>query len=284
MNIDEILSASVDDLARSVTPPPPNRTGIRALARATRRRQWVAAAAGTAAVVVGGVAITSGLSDQRSAPAVDEPEPPSPSIVVPANESAIWSEAKSVHFGSRQVPAPDGVFGFGLVEGGAVYSTDSRDAKVFYQPADGSDPRQIGDNAQVSPGGDPASGLAAWFEANGKEGSLVVYDTKIGEEVARTSVPPALRPQDNIIFPGFSPVISVSSTAVYYKGPDETIWQYSWRDGDEPEPTGLTTDVLFDVANGVTAQAGSAEGKRRVRHRRWHQAGNPHTTQRVSQS
>jgi len=259
MNIDDILRTSVDDLARSVTPPPPDRRGVRARARSTQRRQWVAAAAGTAAVVVGGVAIANGLPDQTSTPPTNDPDP-RPTTVVPANGSAIWGEAKSVHFGSRQVPAPDGVFGFGLVEGGAVYSTDSRDAKVFYQPADGSDPRQIGDNAQVSPGGDPASGLAAWFEANGKEGSLVVYDTKIGEEVARTSVPPALRPQDNIIFPGFGPVISLSPSGVYYHGPGEEIWVYRWKDRAIPESTGQTKDELFDVAGGVTAQAGSAEG------------------------
>ncbi len=219
----------------------------------------MAAAAGSAAVIVGGVAITSGLTDQTSVPPVDDPKP-SPSTVIQMNESAVWSEAKSLHVGSSRVAAPAGVFGFGLVEAGAVYATDDRDAKVFYQPADGADPRQIGDNAQLSPSGDPASGLAAWFEAKGKEGSLVVYDTAIGEEVARTSVPPALRPQDNIVFPGFGPVISLSPNGVYYHGPGQEVWVYRWREGGEPQSTGKTKDELFDVAAGVTAQAGSAKG------------------------
>ncbi len=259
MNIDEILSTSVDDLARRVTPPPPDPNGIRARARSTRRGHWMAAAAGTAAVIVGGVAITSGLTDQSSVPPVDDPKP-SPSTVIQMNGSAVWSEAKSLHFGSSRVAAPVGVFGFGLVEDGAVYSTDDRDAEVWFQLKDGGDAVQIGDDAQLSPAGDPTSGLAAWFEEADKEGSLVVYDTATGEEVTRTSVPPALRPQDNIIFPGFGPVISLSSTSVYYFGPDEEIWVYRWREGGEPEFTGKTKDELFDVAGDVTAQAGSAEG------------------------
>ncbi len=255
MNIDEILRTSVEELARGVTPPPPDRNGVRAQARATRRRQWVAAAAGTAAVVVGGVAITNGLVDQGSAPSVDNPTPVD---VGQTNESAIWSEAKALHFGSRQVPVPDQVFGFGLVEGGVVYTASDRGLKVMFQPSDGSDATEIGDNAQLAPVGDPTSGLVSWVEAQGKDGSLVVFDTSTGNEVARTSVPPALRPQDNIIFPGTSPVISVSSTAVYYyKERDKDIWVYRWREGGGPESTGRTRDELFDVAGGVTAQAGA---------------------------
>lgn len=259
MNIDEILSTSVDTLARNVTPPPPDPDGIRARARSTRRRQWMAAAAGTAAVIVGGVAITSGLTDQTSVPPVDDPKP-SPTTVIQMNESAVWSEAKSLHFGSSRVAALAGVFGFGLVEDGAVYSTDDRDAEVWFQPKDGRDAVQIGDDAQLSPAGDPTSGLAAWFEEADEEGSLVVYDTATGEEVARTSVPPALRPQDNIIFPGFGPVISLSPSGVYYHGPGQEVWVYRWNDRAEPESTGKTKDELFDVAAGVTAQAGSAKG------------------------
>lgn len=259
MNIDEILSTSVEDLARGVTPPPPNPEGIRARARTARRRQWVATAAGTAAVVVGGVAITSGLPDQGSTPPVDDPRP-TPSTAVLANGSVIWSEARALHFGSRQVPAPDGIFGFGLLDGAVVYTTSDREAKVFFQSSDRGNAVQIGDNAQLAPVGDPTSGLAAWFEAEGRAGSLVVYDTARGEEVARTSVPPALHPQDNIIFPGFSPVISVSSTAVYYHGPDNKVWLYRWPAGGEPESTGKSNDELFDVAGEVTARAGSEKG------------------------
>ncbi len=267
MNIDEILRTSVEELARGVTPPPPDPNGVRAQARATRRRQWVAAAAGTAAVVVGGVAITNGLVDQGSAPSVDNLTP-RPSPVGRISESAIWSEAKALHFGSRQVPVPDQVFGFGLVEGGVVYTASDRGSKVMFpaadrglkvmfQPSDGSNATEIGDNAQLAPAGDPTSGLVSWVEAQGKDGSLVVFDTSTGNEVARTSVPPALRP-DNIISPGNSPVISVSSTAVYYyKERDKDIWVYRWREGGGPESTGRTRDELFDVAGGVTAQAGA---------------------------
>lgn len=265
MNIDEILRTSVEELARGVTPPPPDPDGVRAQARAARRRQWVAAAAGTAAVVVGGVAITNGLVDQGSAPAVDNPTPtvnltPRPSPVGRTNESAIWSEARALHFGSRQLPVPSEVFGFGLVEGGVVYTASDRGSKVMFQPSDGSDAIEIGDNAQLAPAGDPTSGLVSWVEAQGKDGSLVVFDTSTAKEVARTRVPPALRPQDNIIFPGTSPVISVSSTAVYYHGNNEEIWVYRWRQGGEPESTGRTRDELFDVAGGVTAQAGADQG------------------------
>lgn len=265
MNIDEILRTSVEELARGVTPPPPDPNGVRAHARATRRRQWVAAAAGTAAVVVGGVAIANGLVDQGSAPSVDNPTPtvnltPRPSPVGQTNESAIWSEARALHFGSTQVPVPSQVFGFGLVEGGVVYTANDRGSKVMFQPSDGSDATEIGDDAQLAPAGDPTSGLVSWVEAQGNDGSLVVFDTSTGKEVARTSVPPALRPQDNIIFPGTSPVISVSSTAVYYHGNNEEIWVYRWPEGGGPESTGRTRDELFDVAGGVTAQAGADKG------------------------
>lgn len=259
MNVDEILSTSVDELARAVTPPPPDPDRVRARARASQRRQWLAAAAGTAAVVVGGVAIASALPNQGSTPPVDNPTT-GPSTIVEMKESAVWSDEKALHFGSREVAAPDKIFGFGLVDSGVVYSTGDRGANVFFQPLDGSDATQIGDNAQLAPAGDPTSGLVSWVEAQGDDGSLVVFDTTTGEEVARTSVPPALRPQDNIIFPGTSPVISVSPAAVYYYGRDGEVWVYRWREGGEPQATGKTTEELFDVAAGVIAQAGSEEG------------------------
>jgi len=260
MNIDEILRTSVDELARRVTPPPPDPDGVRTQARATRRRQWVAAAAGTAAaVVLGGVAITSGLPNQGSTPA-DKPTP-SPSTSMQMKEMAIWSEATSLHFGSSGVAVPRRIFGFGLVAGGVVYSTGGpRNAELFFQPIDGGEATQIGDNAELSPAGDPTSGLAAWFEEVDRQGSLVVFDTNTAQEVARTSVRPALTPQANILFPGSSPVISVTSDAVYYRGRNEEIWVYRWPDGDAPETTGKTMDELFDVASGVTAQAGTEEG------------------------
>ena len=259
MNVDEILSTSVDEVARGVTPPPPDPERVRAQARATRRRQWVAAALRTAAAVVGGVAIASALPNQGSTPLVDNPTP-SPSTVVQMKDSAIWSDGRSLHLGSSEVAAPDEIFGFGLVEGGVVYSTNDRDADVFFQPIDGSSATQIGSNAQLAPAGDPTSGLVSWVEAQGKDGSLVVFDTTTGQELARTSVPPALRPQDNIIFPGISPVISVSSTAVYFYGRDETVWVYRWAADEAPESTGKTQEELLDVAGDVTAQAGSDEG------------------------
>jgi hypothetical protein len=262
MNIDEILSTSVDELARGVHPPRSDPGRVRARARSTRRRQWAATAAAAGVVTVAGVAITSGLLDRGSTASVANPTP-SPPSVVQANESAIWSDSKSLHFGSHEATAaPERIFGFGLVDGGVVYSTDIRDAKLFFQPTDGGAATQIGDSAQAAPAGDPTSGLAAWFEADGNEGSLVVYDTKTDREVARarTAVPPALRPQDGIVLVGFSPVISVSSAAVYYHGPGDEIWVYRWRAGDAPESTGMTKHELFDVAGGVTAQAGSKKG------------------------
>ena len=81
MNIDEMLRTSVTELARGVTPPPVNPGGVRARATTIRRRQWLAAAAGTAAVVLGAGAITTGLADQGATPPADDPSP-SPSSVV----------------------------------------------------------------------------------------------------------------------------------------------------------------------------------------------------------
>jgi hypothetical protein len=259
MNIDDILRTSVDEVARAVTPPAPDPRSVRARARANRRRQWAAAAVGTAAVMVGGVAITSALPNQGSIPPADNLAP-SPSTVAELKDSAIWSYGRSLHLGSSELAAPDGIFGFGLVKGGVVYSTNARDAKVFFQPVDGSAATQIGDNAQLAPAGDPTSGLVSWFEAQGNDGSLVVFDTATGQEVARTSVPPVLRPQANIIFPGTSPVISVSSAAVYFYRQDEEVWVYRWAAGEVPESTGKSREELFDVAAGVTAQAGSEAG------------------------
>ena len=259
MNVDEILSTSVDQLARAVTPPPPDPDRVRARARASQRRQWVAAAVGTAAVTVGGVAIASALPNQGSTPPVDNPTP-SPSTVVQMKESVIWSDGQLLHFGSTEVAARDAIFGFGLVDGGVVYTVDARNSPVRFQAREGSRPTEIGNHAQLAPAGDPTSGLVSWIEAQGKDGSLVVFDTTTGEEVARTSVPPALRPQDNIIFPGISTVISVSSAAVYYYGQAEDVWVYRWSAGEAPESTGKTKEELLDVAAGVVAQAGSEEG------------------------
>jgi len=218
----------------------------------------MATAVGTAAVVVGGVAIAGGLPEQNPTPPIDSPTP-SPSRVGQVQESAVWSDGKTLHFGAVEVTAPDAIFGFGLVDGGAVYTMDPRNSPVVFQPSDGSDASRIGDNAQLAPVGDPTSGLVSWVEAEGDDGSLVVFDTEANEEVARTSVPPALRPQDNIILPGISPVISVSSTTVYFHGSDETVWVWNWRAGEAPESTGETSDELFDVAGDVTARAGDEE-------------------------
>lgn len=259
MNIDEVLRTSVGELARGVTPPPPNPERVRARARATRCRQWVATAVGAAAVVVGGVAIAGGLPMQGSTPPVNNPTS-SPSTIGHMKGSAVWSDGTSLHVGSREVTVPDQIFGFGLVEDGVVYTVADRGSPVMFQPSDGGHATQIGNNAQLSPVGDPSSGLVSWVEAQGRNGSLVVFDTTSNDEVARTSVPPALGPNDNIIFPGTSTVISVSSTAVYYYGPDGEIWVWRWPAAEAPEFTGQTRDELFDVAGTVTAQAGSKEG------------------------
>jgi len=262
MSIDEILRTSIDEVARGITPPPPDLVGVRRRARATRRRQWVAAAAGTAAVVVGGVAIAAGLPGQSPTPPVDNPTP-SPSRVAQVQEEVVWSDGKTLHFGSDEVAAPDTIFGFALVDGGAVYTLDDvyelgdRVSQVMFQPKDGGAAQQIGDNAQLSPAGDPTSGLASWIEAQGNDGSLVVFDTQSNQELARTSVTPPVDRNDNIIFAGISPVISVSATAVYFYGPDKDVWVWRWSAGEAPESTGETG--VLDVAAGVSAQAGDEE-------------------------
>ena len=183
MSIDEILRTSIDELARGITPPPADPVGVRRRARATRRRQWVAAAVGTAAVVVGGVALASGLPNQSSTPPVDNPTP-SPSRVGQVTEQAVWSDGTTLHFGTQEVAARDAIFGFGLVDGGVVYTVDASSSPVLFQPRDGGGPTEIGDNAQLSPAGDPTSGLVSWVEAEGRDGSLRVFDTKANQEVA----------------------------------------------------------------------------------------------------
>lgn len=260
MNIDDVMRTSVHALARGVTPPAADPDMARARARGARRRQRAIAAGGVAAVTLAGVTITSGLWDQGTTTSVTSPSPTAP-LALQTNESAVWSEANALHIGSRKLAVPlETVFGFGLVDGGVVYSTDARNADVLFQPLDGGRPTRIGESAQLAPVGDPASGLAAWFEEVDKAGSLVVYDTESGQEVARTSVPPALRPQDNILFPGTSLVIAVSSTAIYYHARENEIWVYRWQEGGEPELISKTKEQHFDVAGGVTAQAAGERG------------------------
>lgn len=255
MNLDEMLRASALEVARDAIPPTPDLATVRRRARRTRGLQVLAAA--TAAVVVVGTAIGV-LQVRGSDSGSPQPAEPTPTDVeLRGAAAAVWSQGRTLHIGDDVVDVEreldQTVFGITLVDDGVVFSTDSHDGHVYYQPYDGSPPRRLGSNAQLTPVGDPASGTVAWYEAVDGQGSLVVYDIDEGREVARTSVEVALRPQDNIIFPGISPLLSVSESTVYYEERDQ-VWIYRFGTGDPAEPTGKTPTELLDVAGNVTAR------------------------------
>jgi hypothetical protein len=146
--------------------------------RVRRNRAMVAGAAAASVALVLGVTAAVGRSDRAGS----GPEPAErPGLVVGA--VPVWYDAAGLHRGDvveqTAVRVQSGTLA--LVRSGALYNgQDTRD--VWFHPW-GGEPRIVGHNSIVGPGGDPNGDTAVWFDGD----ELVVYDTATGRELSRTT-------------------------------------------------------------------------------------------------
>ena len=247
MDLDQRLRDAARDVAEYVVAPAPATEAVQRRVRRARNVRLLAAAAAVAGCV--GVAVGIG---QLVGPEQRTPQPAGPDVV-----DLVWSDGTALHVRGdvvhveRELDVP--IFGLTRVRGGVVFSTDPHRGQVYFRPDTGGDLVRLGRHTQAAPVGDPDSGIVAWFEARQGQGSLVVYDVSAGEELGRADVDVALRPEDNIIFFGYTPVLSVSEGEVYF-AQNKEVWVYRWASDAGPESTGATPARLVDVANGVRAE------------------------------
>jgi hypothetical protein len=176
MTIDDRLSRAAHELADRVAAPEVDVEAVKRTVRRTRRRTaaGVVVAAVLAATVLGIVLVSRGTD--RPVPA---PRPPT------LGAGPVWYDSAGLHRGDVVVTTPvplvnaEGGGVLALVREGAVYLDPARQ-DVWYHAWNGV-PRVIG-RSPTGPAGDPDSGFAAWFDP---DGTLVVYDTLEGREIAR---------------------------------------------------------------------------------------------------
>lgn len=256
MDLDELIRTSVRNVAQHAPVSAPDLLAIERRSRRTRRVQVASAAAAVVALAaVGGLVGQSFLGGAHLAPADPHPSPD-------VNETDIvWSDGRALHFDNETVPAKGRVFGIGRVSSGLVYTTqaaEKADDLVYFQPADGSAAKSIGQHPVLAPSGDPSSDIAAWVEQEDDLAELVVYDTQGGREVGRTPVPRVLGPNDNILIPGYGPILAIDGGEVFFSGKRNEVWAYSWETGAPAAPTGHLTTRWLDTAGDVTATRSSA--------------------------
>lgn len=192
------LREAVDDLAGRK--PSPNFDDLKRRATRRGRRRAVMVTATTAAVVAGSALAVAGSNDGRRT----SPEPAGePRPVVGA--APVWYDVNGLHRGDAVEQTPVNLMepsdashhgyrgALALVRSGAVY-LDPATGDVWFHPW-GGDPRIVGHDSAMGPGGDPDGDTAVWFErsgvdqSNGATGELVVYDTATGREISRTRQP-----------------------------------------------------------------------------------------------
>ncbi|MBA3991498.1 MAG: hypothetical protein H0X54_10760 [Propionibacteriales bacterium] len=253
MNLDELIRSSVRDVADHAPFSAPDMAAIERRSRRTRHVQAASAAAAVVALaVVGGLLGQSFLGRTHPSPADPHPSPG-------VNQTDIvWSDGRALHFADEKVPAEGRVFGIGRVDSGLVYTTDAQDAQVYFQDSAGSAAELIGRHAVLAPSGDPMSGIASWVEQDGSLTELVVYNTQTSREVGRVPVPRVLGPNDNILIPGFGPILAITGGEVFFSGKRNEVWVYSWETEAPAAPTGYRGARWLDTAGDVTATRSSA--------------------------
>jgi hypothetical protein len=255
MNIDDMLRNAANDVAQAASPSIPDAAGVRSRARRTRTIHVAGATLAVATVAaVAAVGIRAASQDDAAPPPVDVPPTTAlPSIDPTTASNLVWSQQEVLYLRGSAVQVDDAyVVGMTQSAGGVVYTTDFADGDVFYQPFRGGSASLIGTNAQLAPVADPNSEVVAWIENVDGEGAIVVFDLEHGE-VARAPARIAVKPQDNITFPGYSTVLSVSQEEVFYVEQGE-VWVYRYAAGRPPESTGEKASSLLDVSNGVVAR------------------------------
>jgi hypothetical protein len=179
MSIEEIVRASMDQLARDLQPTVPDPAAVRARVNKGRRVRSIAvvglAAAATAALVVG----VAGMRDRSSGGGPTHP------VELGVDADAVWMVDGVLHIGGNAYPQ-DRVIDTALVPiaSGAVYG--ARGGDIVYQPADG--PAQIieaygeanppGGPTPVGPAADPDSDSVAILRWSTDDGR---YDLYVGD-------------------------------------------------------------------------------------------------------
>lgn len=158
--------------------------------RRSRRGRIAAGLAALTVLALAGIGLAIADKNAPVAPPLALDEDPTPTSVPGA---PVWYDARGLHHGDDLEPTPvslirpaDGWGALALVRSGAVY-TEPSSGDVWFHPWDG-EPRIVGHNSSVGPGGDPNGDTAAWFDRS----QLVVYDTAAGREISRTPDLPAV--------------------------------------------------------------------------------------------
>ncbi|MET1058568.1 MAG: hypothetical protein ABWX84_03165 [Nocardioides sp.] len=253
MNIEELVRRSADEVASNLLPPDTDPATIRTAARRTSRRRFAAAGA----VLAVGLLVASLLVNQHRD---DDPGPspvPTPSPVpFQVDNAPVWGDVDGIHVGDDHHPLPAGLelrvlapLANGVVFGDSV-------GQVWFQP-DSGDAVQIGRyEPRMLAGGEGT--LAAWMERVGGSLELVVFDTAVREEVARSRArggnlaPDGILNGDRVANPG--PFFHVGGGLVIY-GSQSSSWAYDiakqvHRELDRDLPYGQPVDH----APGISAQ------------------------------
>ncbi len=176
--------AEVRDQVATIEPPT-----AAAIVRRSRRGRVATGVAAVAVLALAGVGLAVALQDDPTPNGLQVTDD-SESTTVPG--VPVWYDARGLHHGDvvEQTPVElmprDGEAFWGalaLVRSGAVY-LDPATGDVWFHPW-GGEPRIVGHNSNVGPGGDPNGDTAAWFEGT----ELVVYDTAASREISRTEQP-----------------------------------------------------------------------------------------------
>jgi hypothetical protein len=226
--------------------------------------------ADTASIVCGtlllmGCSTGDQSSGAGSAP-VQQPEP-----VVDA--VAVWYDESGLHRGDvvERTPVdliePERALDEGTVEPahgalalvrtGALY-LDPATGDVWFHPWDG-EPRIVGRDSAVGPGGDPHGDTAAWFESDdpyGRAAGLVVFDTATGRVVSRTPqrvTAPQSPSGDH--YPMGNTILQVSEERVVWRAHAETYVHDIRSRTTELVATATRQRMLTDVHDTVKVYA-----------------------------
>ena len=229
MSIDERVRRSLAEHAESVTPPPVDPEG--SVARGVRwKRRRLAGVAGAVAVLVAGVAVSTGMRDNEdAAPATELPK-----LV----EGALWYDAEGIHLGNTVVIPADTSFYFAAGNGGAVYVTDDGASNSVWYVDHDNGPAKLGDRlgSGYAMGADPVGTAVAWLSSVGPpqdhECELVVTDVAAREDPVRIELPYRACWVNGVQF------LSVSDRAVVMHVPGTAVLTWTPDAGMQSESIG----------------------------------------------
>ena len=191
MNIEEIVSSSLGQLARDIQPTVPVPAAVRARINRRSRIRSVAAIGVAAAVAGAVILIVAVLRDNT------ESTPPADQNGIEIVGTPVWMVDDVLHIGDQQYPQDKEVqTALAPVQSGAVYGAGGGD--IVYQPMRGA-AQVIATDAAFGPAADPDSDLVAWLVWSKPDGryDLTLYDVGRGGEIWAGPVEATLSGQDN---------------------------------------------------------------------------------------